>query len=59
MRGAVVVVEIVRVVDAVMGPFFPSEPPLPTFVGETPTESILAPAPERDVGDYVIPADTY
>eukprot|EP00605_Chrysophyceae_sp_TOSAG23-4_P001437 GSChrysophyteH1.ASY1.ANO1.1565.1 assembled CDS len=49
----------VRVVDAVMGPFFPSEPPRPTFVGEAPTESILAPAPERDVGDYVIPADTY
>lgn len=49
----------VRIVDAVKGPFYPSEPPRPTFMGPIPTEPIFAPVSERDTGDYVIPDDPY
>jgi large subunit ribosomal protein L3 len=49
----------VRVVDAVKGPFYPAEPPRPTFTGEVPTEPLYAPASEKDVGDYAVPDDAY
>lgn len=49
----------VRVVDAVMGPFWPSEPPRPTFMGEPPVEELHAPAANKDTGDYIVPTDAY
>ena len=49
----------VRVVDAVKGPFYPEEPPRPTFSGELPAEPQFAPAPEKDTGDYIVPDDAY
>jgi large subunit ribosomal protein L3 len=49
----------VRIVDAVMGPFYPEEPPMPTFIGDLPVEHLFAPAPEKDSSDYAVPADAY
>lgn len=37
-----------RITDAVKGPFFPSPPPIPTFVGEVGTGLIDAPLPAAD-----------
>jgi large subunit ribosomal protein L3 len=49
----------VRIVDAVKGPFFPQEPPRPTFIGTVPLEPLFAPAGDKDVGDLPIPDDPY
>ena len=49
----------VRIVDAVKGPFFPEEPPRPTFLGAVPVEPLYAPAALKDVGDYAVPDDPY
>ena len=55
-----------RVVDAVKGPFYPSAPPLPTYL-EPPTKSeegafahqVFAPVPDKDAHLYDIPSDAY
>jgi large subunit ribosomal protein L3 len=49
----------VRIVDAVKGPFFPKEPPRPTFIGALPAGPIFAPVSERDTGDFLVPEDPY
>lgn len=51
----------VRLVDAVKGPFYPEEPPKPTFLGKMPSdgEMLYAPVSEIDVGDYKVPDDAY
>lgn len=52
----------VRITDAMKGPFFPSAPPMPTFIPDPaapPAEPIFAPLPKDDVGDYKEPDDPY
>ncbi|RYG59811.1 50S ribosomal protein L3, partial [archaeon] len=49
----------VRVVDAVKGPFYPSPPPVPTYTDKLSTHQLLAPLPDKDVGDYKEPDDPY
>ncbi len=53
-----------RVVDAVKGPFFPSPPPLPTYLVSSadplyPTSAVLAPVSEHDKWDLKEPEDAY
>ena len=57
----------VRIVDAVKGPFYPSDPPFPTFsVKDLPTlkdsetfadYQIFAPMSATDRGNFPVPAD--
>lgn len=49
----------VRVVDAVMGPFHPSRPPMPTFSGKLPEHPIMAPTSEADKWKLKEPEDAY
>ena len=48
-----------RIVDAVKGPFHPSPPPVPTFVGEIPLEQLFMPLPDEDRGKFKEPDDPY
>lgn len=52
----------VRVVDAVKGPFHPSDPPTPTFIPDAatpPPAEIFCPLPDADSGKGVEPLDPY
>lgn len=49
----------VRIVDAVKGPFYPQDPPKPTYIGDIPDQVLYAPSSELDTGDYKIPDDAY
>jgi len=51
----------VRIVDAVMGPFYPSPPPIPTFSGKLPSEGqpLFAPASPTDRGKFKEPEDAF
>lgn len=49
----------VRVVDAVMGPFYPSPPPIPTFQGEADSVELVAPVSKDDRGKFKEPEDAY
>jgi large subunit ribosomal protein L3 len=49
----------VRVVDAVMGPFHPTPPPVPTFQGQAPADEIFAPVADSDIGKKTEPEDAY
>ena len=51
----------VRIVDAVMGPFYPSPAPVPTFNGKVPPEGqpLFAPASPTDRGKFKEPEDAF
>ena len=49
----------VRIVDAVMGPRFPQEPPRPTFDGDVPSEEIFMDVGDSDPHKPVAPENFY